>query len=116
MRKWLGVLCGSVLLAGLLAIPPVSAHKAPNSCGDKVGTGAGWFDSYGHNVGCKKTRRVARRWERRCVINGSCREGRRVRIHVAPGFRCRYKDAGYEVVRVRCTAAGDRVVHFRWGS
>jgi hypothetical protein len=70
-----------------LAAPAATAHDAPNYCGS----------------------------QRKCS-NQVCKEGESVRINEWPGFTCRYRQTGYEVVRVRCTARGDRVVHFKWGS
>ena len=93
------------------------AHDAPNRCGHKRGVGAGWDRLRGHGVACDKARRIARRWERKCIHRGPCPKRRAVKIWVKPGFRCRYGNiAGFEGVRVRCIAAGIRIVHFRWGS
>ena len=105
----------AMFVAGVLVVGPASAHKAPNSCGHQAKEGAGWYEAYGHNVGCRKTREVARRWSDKCSRT-ACREGEAVRIYVHPGYTCRYRDYGYESVRVKCTAEGDRVVHFLWGS
>lgn len=106
----------TVLLWAGLAAAPALAHDAPNYCGSQTQMGAGWYDVYGHRVGCERARRIARKWEYKCINNQPCREGEIVRINEWPGFRCRYRDAGYEVVRVRCVARGDRIVHFYWGS
>ena len=116
MNHKLAALGFCILLAmPLYSAAPAAAHDAPNRCGAKHGTGAGWWKVRGHNVRCKKARRVARRWEQKCVANG-CPRRRATRIHVRPGYRCRYRDAGHESVKVRCTAEGNRVVHFFWGS
>lgn len=104
------------VLALLFTAVPASAHDAPNRCGGKAGEGAGWFKVRGHNVGCEKARRVARRWEDKCVEQSGCPRRRPAEINVDPGFSCGYEDAGLETVRVRCTAPGDRIVHFYWGS
>jgi hypothetical protein len=104
-----------LLVFSLVPVVGASAHKAGNSCGHQNADGAGWYEAYGHNVGCKKTREVARRWSDKCSRKG-CREGETVRIYVAPGFTCRHRQHGYESVRVKCTAEGDRIVHFLWGS
>jgi len=94
----------------------VSAHNAPTRCGHKKGPGFGWDRLHGHNVGCFKARRVARRWERKCIVRGMCPR-RVVKIRVKPGYTCRRRRIpNFEGVRVRCTADGRRVVHFRWGS
>ena len=110
---------GAVLVAALIAASApateASAHRAPKSCGHQAKQGAGWYRAYGHNVTCKKTRTVARRWSRKCSLE-FCRENQAVKIYVWPGYTCRHEERGYESVRVKCTAEGDRVVHFMWGS
>ena len=104
-------------LVGVLLIPAPSAtaHKAPNSCGHQNADGAGWYEAYGHDVGCTKTREVARAWSKKCSRR-TCREGEAVKVYVWPGYTCRHRQHGYESVRVKCTAEGDRIVHFLWGS
>ena len=118
MNKLFRALLASLLCAGLLVTvaSDVIAHDAPNSCGSQSQTGAGWYDAYGHNVGCERTRRVARRWERKCITSEGCPANDSTYIGVPPGFRCRHERAGYESVRVRCVARGNRIVHFLWGS
>jgi hypothetical protein len=98
-----------------LPAPVATAHDAPNYCGSQRRSGAGWFDAYGHGVGCDRTKRIARKWQRKCSEQ-VCEEEEAVRINEWPGFTCRYRQTGYEVVRVLCAARGDRVVHFKWGS
>jgi hypothetical protein len=110
----------SALIAALVAslwvvAPTATAHDAPNYCGSQRRSGAGWFHAYGHGVGCERTKRIARKWQRKCMQQ-VCEEGEPVRINEWPGFTCRYRQTGYETVRVRCTARGDRIVHFKWGS
>jgi hypothetical protein len=105
-----------ICLLGLALMPaPATAHKAPNSCGHQTKDGAGWYRAYGHEVGCKKTREVARAWSRRCLRKG-CPTGESVSIYVHPGYSCDHRKWGYESVRVECHAEGNRTVHFLWGS
>ena len=82
----------ALVAALLIPAPSATAHKAPNSCGHQNADGAGWYEAYGHDVGCTKTREVARRWSEKCTQKRSCEEGERVRIYVHPGYSCRYKD------------------------
>jgi hypothetical protein len=114
-RQSLILLITSVFLLSTVVIP-ATAHEAPNSCGDQRKAGAGWFDVFGHNVGCKRARKVARKWENKCAKDSRCRGRERDHIDVWPGYSCRHKQSGYETVRVRCRAEGDRIVHFQWGS
>jgi len=118
MSRRVAVLAVCLVLAmPAFAASPAAGHDAPNRCGRKHAPGAGWWKARGHNVGCEKTRRVARRWENKCIFEGNCPRRGAVTIHVRPGFRCRDKQAGHESVKVRCTAeGGDRIVHFFWGS
>jgi hypothetical protein len=113
-RAFLILLVSGLLTAGAV---PVTAHDAPNRCGRKQGDGAGWWQNRGHYVGCEKARKLAQRWEDKCVWNDNC-PGEPDKIHsIDPGWKCTHKDAGYESVRVRCTAnQGPAVVHFLWGS
>nr|MBA2600309.1 hypothetical protein [Actinomycetota bacterium] len=116
MRRKLSI---AILCLGLVAplqAAPAQAHDAPNRCGQKPGFGAGWFKVRGHDVGCAQARKVARRWENKCVRDGRCDPGGPAIIHVWPTYTCRDDQAGYESVRVKCTARGDRIVHFYWGS
>jgi hypothetical protein len=109
-----------LLVAVCLPVPVASsafAHDLPRRCGQKRGDGAGWFKVRAHGpVGCLKARRVARRWENKCIFGTDCPRRGAVRIRVEPGYRCRDRQVGFETVRVRCVAEGDRIVHFHWGS
>ena len=80
--------------------------------------GAGWFKLRAHGVWCRKARAVANEWERICVAGARrCPSDRSYRIDVAPGFRCRHWQSGYETVFVKCAASGgSKIVHFYWGS
>jgi hypothetical protein len=114
--KRLSVALALAVLASLtVMVDAAPAHNAPNRCGHQRQEGAGWFRAFGHDVTCKKARAVARRWAKKCSLE-FCRENQAVQIHVWPGYSCRYRDHGYETVRVKCTAEGDRIVHFLWGS
>ena len=117
MRKRLSIVVLTALLLSLLPATYSGAHNAPNRCGHKRSSGAGWDRVRGHGVGCDKARRVARRWEQKCIFAGDCPRSGATRIHVRPGYRCRDRDIpGFEGVRVRCLAEENRIVHFRWGS
>ena len=109
-----------ILCFGLIAplqAAPAQAHDAPNRCGQKPGPGAGWYKVRGHDVSCTKARKVARRWENKSAVEGNCNPTGPTIIHVWPTYTCRHEDAaGLETVRVKCTARGDRIVHFFWGS
>jgi hypothetical protein len=113
--KRLAVIISAILILSLLPSPPAQAWEW-KKCGSTQGSGAGWYKVRAHNVGCRVARRVARRWEAKCVWGDGCpNEDAKVR---AGGFvfRCDTSDAGYESVKVRCTARGARVVRFYWGS
>jgi hypothetical protein len=112
----LPLLSAAVVLSSM-TIVPADAHDAPNRCGHKRAPGAGWYKLRGHNTNCTKARRVARRWERKCIYD-TCPRTRPVKIRAGQTFVCRYKpipnsDFG---VRVRCWAVGKRIVHFRWAA
>jgi hypothetical protein len=118
VKRFMALLLSCALVLSLVVVATAQAHDAPNRCGHKRAPGAGWYKLRGHNTNCKKARRVARRWERRCVYDGQCPRRRPVTIRATQAFRCRYKtipnsDFG---VRVRCLAVGERVVHFRWAA
>lgn len=112
----ISILVAIALVTGLLLAVPAASHDAPNSCGSQNEMGAGWYNSYGHGVGCERTRRIARKWERKCVHGGGCPRDRAAYIDEWPGFRCRQRRLGTELFKVRCRAEGDRVVHFEYGS
>ena len=97
-----------IVLLLLLWAPAAAEAARSRPCGDLVREGAGVYRVQATNASCPTARRVARAWERRCV------SARSARCRVA-GYSCRYRDAGYEVVRVRC-ARGPSVVRFEWGS
>src|SRR5688500_9595523 len=101
----------------VLVSAPVGAHDAPNRCGRKHGDGAGWWKNRGHDIGCRKARLVAQRWENKCIWKDDC-PGEPDKVgSVEPGFRCWNWDHGYESVKVRCRAnEGPAIVHFYWGS
>ena len=116
------ILLAIVLIATVasltLPVVSVSAHNEKLRCGSKEGPGAGWFRLRSHyGIGCNKARDVAQRWEDKCVYNQNC-PGEPDKINgIEPGFRCTHRKAGYETVRVRCTAnEGPAVLHFLWGS
>ena len=116
MRRRLSI---AVLCLGLVAplqAAPVQAHDVPKRCGSKPGFGAGWYKVRGHDVTCIKARKVAQRWENKCVRDADCNRAGPAIIRVWPTYTCRDDQAGYESVRVKCTARGDRIVHFYWGS
>jgi hypothetical protein len=116
MKRKLSIL---ILCFGLIAplqAAPAQAHDAPNRCGQKPGAGAGWYKVRGHNVSCTMARKVARRWENKCTVEANCNPTGPTIIHVWPTYTCRDEQAGFESVRVKCTARGDRIVHFYWGS
>ena len=92
----------------LLWAPAAAEGARSRPCGDVAREGAGVYRVQATNASCPAARRVARAWERRCVSQRSAR------CRVA-GYSCRYRDAGYEMVRVRC-ARGRRVVRFERGS
>ena len=105
-------------VSSLAASAPVNAHNERLKCRSEGGAGAGWFKVRAHaGIGCHKARRLAERWENKCVWDQSC-PGEPDQIKgIDPGFRCRDRQAGYETVRVRCTANGQQgIVHFLWGS
>lgn len=111
----LAIACLSVTVLPAL---PAAAHDAPRRCRSKEGVGAGWFKLRGHQgIRCPKARKLAQRWENKCVWNQDCPGDIDHIKNIKPGFKCRQKQVAYETVRVRCTATtGSGVVHFRWGS
>ena len=118
VKRHAPMLVAVVLVLSTLTAGTSTAHNAPNRCGHKRAAGAGWYRLRGHNTGCKKARRVARRWERRCVLRGRCPRRRPVEIQAKQTFHCRYRnipDSDFGV-RVRCRAIGKRVVHFLWAA
>ena len=107
----------AVTVGTLPLASPAAAHNAPRRCGHSAGPGAGWYKVRAHGpVGCEKARRVARRWENKCISGTGCPRHRATHINLEPGYRCRYRQAGYESVRVKCAAENSRIVHFLWGS
>lgn len=115
MKRTLAVALAVSLAALLLPMSPASAHDQPRRCGRSAGDGAGWWKLRAHGVKCRKARKVANRWEDKCIWKGPCNEP--ARVNVSPGWRCWWRQAGYETVFVRCEALeGSAVVHFLWGS
>jgi hypothetical protein len=117
VKRYAPMLVAGVLVLSTVTAGTSTAHNAPNRCGHKRAPGAGWYRLRGHNTGCRKARRVARRWERRCITE-RCPRRRPVEIRVKQTFHCRYRsipDSDFGV-RVRCWATGGRVVHFLWGA
>ena len=116
MRRTVFVVLALALSTLALPAAPAAAHDQPNRCGSDAGEGAGWWKLRAHGVGCKKARRVANKWERKCIANGPCDNPTRIN-RIEPGWTCRWGDSGYESVFVRCKAhKGDGIVHFYWGS
>lgn len=116
MRKILAVAaCLGVL--SVLIPAQAGAHQAAKYCGHQQQMGAGWYNLYGHGVPCWKAKKVAKRWQNKCVWGPGCGEDGSTRINVRPGFRCKIvQKVGTESVKVRCTAGQERVVHFHWGA
>lgn len=108
----------------LTAAAPAFAHNAPKRCHRPQGkyANAGNLKAHGP-VGCKKARRIARRWGEKCYYttrDAGCFPGP-TRIRVRPGYKCRQEyvpccDGQGTKSLVRCTARGGRIVHFRWSS
>ena len=117
MKRTLFVALAIALTSMAAPVAPATAHDAPNRCGSKPGAGAGWFKVRGHGVGCFKARKLAQRWEDKCVANARC-PGEPDHINsVDPGWKCWHRKSGYESVRVKCLPkSGDGIVHFHWGS
>jgi hypothetical protein len=106
-------------LASLIAVAfaTVALMNAPTadagqwrSCGDQKGRGAGYFDVYARNVGCKKARSVAHEW----FWGGGSETGE------SRGFTCDDRRIGIESSKVRCLKfLGDgewQVVKFKAGA
>ena len=117
MKRTLLVALALALTSIAAPTSPATAHDAPKRCGQKPGGGAGWYKVRAHGFGCMKARRLAQRWETKCVANSNC-PGEPDHINsVDPGFKCWHRKAGYESVRVQChPKSGDGQIHFLWGS
>jgi len=117
MTKLANVIASLAVAAGMLLPTPATAHKAPKYCGHKKQMGAGWYKLYGHETSCYVAKKVARRWENKCVWRNGCGRDGSTRIDVGSGFDCKVvKKVGIESVKVRCVASRGRIVHFFWGS
>jgi hypothetical protein len=105
------VLALALITAGLLlAVPEPSFAGGWRSCGDQPGRGAGYYNVFARNIGCKAAKGVAYEW----TWEGGFETGE------ARGFTCDDKRTGYEDSRVSCSRvlAGGRTqqVKFKAGA
>lgn len=78
-------------------------------CGHGAAVGAGSYNITAKRLPCSHARWVANRWSKRTLAGKTTRSIGR--------FRCRYRDAGYELVSVLCIrSGGKKAVRFLWGS
>jgi hypothetical protein len=102
----------SVLTLSLLLTTPSTATAADyKRCGDLQRAGAGVYNIRAKGVGCRKARRVARRYYNRWVDSGGDT------THRILGFRCRSRRTGIESHRARCSRdRGADVIRFVYGA
>ena len=83
-----------------LAVSGIALASGPGhvaaSCGN-INQNTGGIQA--HGVSCKTARKVAKAWDG----EGS---------YVAYGFRCRYRDIGYEAGKISCRRGSARVIFY----
>lgn len=106
LRKMLAGLTILCVLGGIYTPGSVDARTEWRKCGSQRHIGAGWYNVRALNVRCTNARRVARKYwntsDRRITVNGV-------------SYRCRRRQVGSELFRVRCRA-GEKRVRFQQGS
>ncbi len=120
-RASVSIALSVLIVTSALPVASSSAHNAPKRCHAPRRVkyqNVGKLRAHG-SVSCAKARRVASRWDERCFYRGDpeCYPGP-VKIRIKPGYKCSMEyvpccEGQGTAAKVRCTARGHRIIHFK---